>query len=54
VVPSLVLHEVRAINGAASWDGVSRKMRVVNVPHRIQGYMRGAAWIWRTSVPRTM
>ncbi len=38
VMPSLILFQARALDGEASWDGVSRKMRMVNAP--VQGVDR--------------
>lgn len=32
VMPSILLHKTRALDGGASWDGVSRRMKVVNAP----------------------
>ena len=37
IMPSIVLHETRALEGSAQWDGVSRKMRVVNAPRMPSG-----------------
>lgn len=37
VMPSLILLRERADYGEASWDGVSRKMRVVNAPSKGAG-----------------
>jgi hypothetical protein len=32
VMPSLILQQSQAFRGEASWDGVSRKMRMINAP----------------------
>ncbi len=37
VMPSLLLHKTRAIEGSAAWDGVSRRMHVVNAPRQPVG-----------------
>jgi hypothetical protein len=37
VMPSLLLHKTRALDGGARWDGVRRQMRVVNAPKRPGG-----------------
>lgn len=37
VMPSLLLHKTRALDGSAQWDGVSRRMHVVNAPRRPTG-----------------
>ena len=34
VMPSLILLQTRALDGEASWDGVTRKMRMVNTPEK--------------------
>ena len=37
VMPSILIHKVRANMGNASWDGVSRRMRIVNAPKQPVG-----------------
>jgi hypothetical protein len=37
LMPSILLHKTRALDGGASWDGVSRQMQVVNAPRRPTG-----------------
>jgi hypothetical protein len=37
VMPSILLHRTRALDGNAEWDGVSRRMKVVNAPRRVSG-----------------
>lgn len=37
VMPSLLLHYTRVRHRTASWDGVERRLRVVNVPHQSAG-----------------
>ena len=37
VMPSLLLHKTRALDGLASWDGVDRRMEVLNAPRRPVG-----------------
>jgi hypothetical protein len=32
VMPSILLHKTRAFEGSAQWDGVSRRMQVLNAP----------------------
>ena len=34
VIPSILLHKTRALESGAAWDGVRRRMRVVNAPKR--------------------
>jgi hypothetical protein len=34
VMPSILLHETRVMDGSGQWDGVSRQMKVVNSPVR--------------------
>jgi hypothetical protein len=40
VMPSLLVHAVRASKGYAWWDGVQRHMRSVNVPDEVSGFSR--------------
>lgn len=37
VMPSILLHKTRALEGSAAWDGVSRLMQVVNAPRMPAG-----------------
>jgi hypothetical protein len=32
VMPSILVHEARAVDGSAGWNGVSRRMQLVNAP----------------------
>jgi hypothetical protein len=41
VMPSLLLHNVDGYMGTASWDGVERRMRVLNTPRRRDGRRAG-------------
>ncbi len=60
-MPSLILHQTRMDSCNASWDGVSRRMRITNAPAAGTGreqsdYAKGVAWggisgpAWVTSV----
>jgi hypothetical protein len=40
VVPSILLHQVRAVSSYAKWDGVERRMKVVGAPKK---HFSGAA-----------
>lgn len=49
VMPSLILHQTRVESGGASWNGVSRRMRVVNAPAKGVGrddstFVKGIAY----------
>jgi hypothetical protein len=37
VMPSILLHKTRATDNNASWDGVSRRMQILNAPRRPTG-----------------
>ena len=37
VMPSLIVHKTRATDSGASWDGVSKRMEVLNPPRRPAG-----------------
>jgi hypothetical protein len=49
VMPSLILHKAQADYGEASWDGVRRRMKVVNAPAKGIGrddstFVKGVAY----------
>jgi hypothetical protein len=46
VMPSLIVHEARTTAGRAFWDGVDRRLRVVNPPKRIAGMNREQLGTW--------
>jgi hypothetical protein len=61
VMPSLILFQTQALGGEASWDGVSRRMRIVNASFKGAGwdenkFPRGVAYggvtgpVWVTSL----
>jgi hypothetical protein len=37
VLPSILLHKTRALEGSATWDGVTKRMKVVNAPRLPSG-----------------
>ena len=42
VMPSVLVHKVRASEGGAVWDGVSRQMELLNKPARLRGQPAGS------------